>query len=85
MFVIYNWIKVLYLFHFIWLATLCVCIYQLWHLILEWCLWLHLVDLKSKSNLHIMNRIIMALDEENVLSFINTETSLPSGDPDLSA
>lgn len=36
------------------------------------------MDLKSKSNLHIMNRIIMALDEENVLSFINTETSLPS-------
>lgn len=39
------------------------------------------MDLKSKSNLHIMNRIIMALDEENVLSFINIETSLPSGDP----
>lgn len=36
------------------------------------------MDLKSKSNLHIMNRIIMALDEENVLSFINTETSFPS-------
>lgn len=25
------------------------------------------MDLKSKSNLHIMNRIIMALDEENVI------------------